>query len=110
MNKCYECGEVFKYDRNHRRATEHYERFHAPPHFTMKGDIVLNASDQISLIVKGDDTWNQYYRRNRKYNDCWEKSGKVLEMFEKCHGIEFTYCDENEISFKDVGMDDSRGC
>jgi len=104
VNKCYECGEIFKYDKNRKKITEHYERFHAPPYFTPNGSIRLNACDQISLIVKGDDTWEQYYRRNKKYNECWEKSGKALEIFEKCHGIQFNYCDTNEITFTEVGI------
>lgn len=62
--------------------------------------IFLSGAHQIVLIVKGNNTWDEYYKKNRKYNDCWEKDGKILEQFEKDNNIEFLYCKSSEeISF-----------
>ena len=82
MNYCQECDEVFKYDRKGIRLQEHHDRFHALPKKKKDGIIQLNACHQIVLIVKGDDTWEKYFRKNKK-KDSWQKDGKTLQKFEK---------------------------
>ncbi|MGI0057335.1 MAG: hypothetical protein ACREAK_08180 [Nitrosarchaeum sp.] len=67
----------------------------------MKGDkIFLSGGHQVVLIVKGNDSWEEYYKKQCKKDDSWEKDGKILEQFEKDNNIEFLYCKSSEeISF-----------
>ena len=102
MNRCQECEEVFKYDRKGVRQQEHYNRFHSLPNKTKNEKIRLNACHQIVLIVKGDNSWEDYFKQNKK-DDSWFRDGKILQKFELDNNIEFQYCKSNEeISFMEI--------
>ena len=103
MNQCQECDEVFKYDRHGQRLQEHYDRFHALPEFTKDGKIRLNAPHQITLIVKGDQTWEQYFKKQRKKDTSWINDGKTLQQFEIDNNVEFHYCQSgDELGFSQI--------
>ena len=104
MNKCITCGEVFKYDRNGRKASAHYDRFHSPQKKTKDGKIQLNACHQITLIIKGDSTWEQYFRKHKKRNASWMRDGKALQQYENDNNIQFYSCDDGELSFEDFNV------
>jgi len=104
MNTCQECNQVFKYDRKGVKAKEHYDRFHALP--KLKGSkIQLNASHQVCLIVKGGNTWEQYFKKQKKKDNSWNRDGKILQQFEKDNNIVFQYCDDSErLSFDQTNI------
>jgi len=65
-----------------------------------KEQVFLSGGHQICLIVKGNKTWDEYYKDNKKHDKSWNIDGKILEQFEKKYKIEFQYCKSNEeISF-----------
>lgn len=71
----------------------------------MRGDkVFLSGGHQVVLIVKGNGSWDEYYKKYCKRNDdSWKKDGEILEQFEKDNDIEFLYCKSSEeISFWDV--------
>jgi len=96
MKSCLECGDVFKYDRNGVKSKEHFERFHAPPELNKDDIITLNATHIICLIVKGNESWEKYYKRTKKKHDSWLVDGKLLQEFEQENNIEFQYCRSSE--------------
>ncbi len=103
LNQCQECDQIFKYDRQGKKLQEHYDRFHSLPQFTKNGKISLNACHQITLIVKNEDTWKQYFNKQKKKDTSWIRDGQILQKFEQDNNVEFQYCKSNEeISFRKI--------
>ncbi len=96
MKSCIQCGDIFKYDRKGIKSKEHYERFHVPPQLNKDDTITLNASHQVCLIVKGNESWQKYFKKLRKHDNSWLRDGKILQKFEQDNSIEFQYCRSNE--------------
>ena len=64
------------------------------------GKVWLSGADQIVLIIKSGNTWDEYFKGHKKRDvKTWLKDGKKLERFEKKHKIEFDYCKEDEEVF-----------
>jgi len=99
---CQECNEVFKYDRKGVKAQEHFDRFHALPKRTKDGKIRLNACQQITLVVKGELSWEQYFKKQKKHQVSWIKDGKILQQFEHDNNLEFHSCQSGELSFQEI--------
>jgi len=79
------------------------DRFHSLPQFTKNGKISLNACHQITLIVKNEDTWKQYFKKQKKKDTSWIRDGQILQKFEQDNNVEFQYCESNEeISFRKI--------
>ena len=61
--KCKIC-----YDKSRRKsdALEHYNRFHKPPTQNEDGTIQINAVHKITLILKGEKTWEQLLKEENQ--------------------------------------------
>lgn len=99
MIECKICPDTSRRKNN---ALEHYERFHKPPTLNEDGSIQINACHKITLVLKGDKTWEQLLKeenqRTRKFKRTDESSYRSIEQlrfFEKEHGMEFSYAKED---------------
>lgn len=99
MIKCNICRDS---SRSKSDALEHYERFHQPPTLNKDGTIQINACHKITLVLKGDKTWeqllNEENKRTKKFKHIDESSYRSIEQlrfFEKEHDMEFSYAKED---------------
>lgn len=99
MIKCEFCPDVFKYRNAEKAYHEHFERFHQEPVLNKDGTIQVNATHQICLILKGDDSWESQLRKEvKKKDESAIRAITQLMKFEKQHNIEFDYI-ENRMTF-----------
>ncbi len=102
--KCNICGDILR--RGKYSKKEHYENYHAPPKFKKDGSIQLNGVHQITLILKGDKTWEELLReedkRSKKFKKRDESSYRSIEqlkIFEKENNIKFDYDESKQMGF-----------
>lgn len=96
MIQCKICNEK---SRRKTDALEHYERFHQPPKLNDDGTIQINATHQVTLILKGNKTWEQVlkeeHQRSKKFKRTDESAFRSIEQlrkFEVDNNMEFGYC------------------
>ena len=87
-------------------ALEHYERFHKPPTLNDDGTIQINATHKVTLVLKGDKTWEQLLKeenkRTKKFKRTDHSSYRSIEQlrtFEKENDVKFNYVKEDEFYF-----------
>ncbi|MEK6862023.1 MAG: hypothetical protein AABY07_08720 [Nanoarchaeota archaeon] len=97
--KCPDCDENL---RGKYQSKDHYQRFHQPPTLNKDGTIQINAVHQVTLILKGDETWKQVIaeesnqsRKFKRVDESAYRSIQQLMQFEKENNIEFHHCDKD---------------
>lgn len=99
MKLCSYCYKSLK----NREFDEHLIQHESPKRVNDK--IMLSGGHQVVLLLKGHDTWEEYFKKHcRKNKDIsWLEDGKKLEQFESEQHIEFLYCKRNdELSFEEI--------